>query len=1635
MSINVTVSGNPVKIKRGKLINVDPQVEAKKEMEKRRILRLQQVRQQSKEFADKVRNKVKKEKVKQMGEIKKQDREKLNSWQNKKLLELQNEYLNVLEEIGAGHKEAEEYADENEIVEKQKQENQEIAKARGKLAKTKLQVQKNEDNYKKAMPLQHKKIVRDIENTRAALVAAMNKQKSKKCQKNKCKLKQKPKADINITIPNDSDFSEASSSDSSKHLTKIAEEEDANDSDGFCECSDSDSDFEECEHDDEKAPEESPVETNQNRDFINKLEPTKLVPPLDLDQLDSEPRRAYNEKSYRDIMEQHQKAIEEFRNRPADHKFVPPADTRISDRIRQRQLMGFQPDYCDIVSEPFVEPQASNNNFTSERFTYVPSKATTNNTNNGECICTKFHKSCPCMPKSDENKVTAAVQTDDGIGYKPSCKCGPKKDFKTKRKSAFESGDSQIRSDTFAIQKSIGKPSSKEIPAKPPVRLKDMETMTSSKSVGKIKDIESKLLKQQSGESSRIRHYDFPNRFEKETASTSQVERLGPESVEAIPDTNSEAEWHENMKKRDKEAQMRGRKAMEKQRVQREYEELMQKLPMLQRKEHIAQIGSDKPRYHMSEERLREREKERQNRLENAYAKVLQPKIVTLPSRKPEIPKSNEPFEIIDGDDSRTLNLGQWEPASKPRTMFSAEEVQEIIKAFTLQKPEDRKSKLKQLLKSLKLQKEQLINEIRALPNDDSINALISDLNSFSDSDTKHKPSKGKQKKRQHEESDSSSNSIEKKGRRHKDKHSRSPRKKIKKPRVLVLQNMSTQTTPNAKDKSSSSSELLVSEKTKVTSDIVNLCKRSHTPCDCLKEKTTNQEEEEEVCKIFIKLNEEELPQVEVVKSARDSSEGAGDKKPREDRPCAKTLKEQFEPVKENLRPQEKTKRVGSRSVSTETEPIHRFKKTEKRETRKPKLPSGERSPSKRHPGTEKPFRKDQSWKEHLSKNSVSSSTSYMSPPDFSRPNTVSTDGSKQSFYNLRRKPQQRNIFGSSDLRTFLEASADQHRLSTNKNLLTYVKRLLSMSKNSVDELGVSSSDVQTPSQSVIEIETNNPLAPLQKVVDLINRKTLDLAKELNASEETPDVPPNSLANMSGESGKRTHLDNSDHVPERDSNGSSVEKTKELILAQYADVTDSCAKRIERLAAMIEQLRQEKMRMLQSPPLQEEVQVEEQEEQRCDASCGGNTMTAVPLLTPNFSDKENSTRYFEFPPSGEKSKGTNSTSSMDEEEVNRRLIEIDMSLADKLKQFREVAKPEKSPQQEGKPISQPLTSEDQLEDADQQFLERLQKLVQESHRREQEDLASQSENAATQVQFVPLLIDIPKLPILEPPSSDDMTTMLRRHHPPPSKGLMTAKKFNGNISLVPHELSTIVEADSQLSTKISPNNSKTMVGTVLSPTHEEYSETSKDSSVSKNPPNSLKSSSASPSKSNKSKSCTEDTCTSMPGSSSHSLSSSNSTSDLKSIEGMLKSIGMEWAIPTLHKTQEALALSSSSSSGELSSKKRSDVSLKDFLKKQMTSKISSSSLNKSDASPASFLKDCSDLSAIHSSARQKTSTPVLSSKSTPNSKTKDQLMFSGISDISSVRNNSGEDSRRKTTSGQPTKFQSLAGDEYSSVTE
>lgn len=131
-------------------------------------------------------------------------------------------------------------------------------------------------------------------------------------------------------------------------------------------------------------------------------------------------------------------------------------------------------------------------------------------------------------------------------------------------------------------------------------------------------------------------------------------------------------------------------------------------------------------------------------------------------------------------------------------------------------------------------------------------------------------------------------------------------------------------------------------------------------------------------------------------------------------------------------------------------------------------------------------------------------------------------------------------------------------------------------------------------------------------------------------------------------------------------------------------------------------------------------------------------------------------------------------------------------------------------------------------------------------------------------------------------------------------------------------------------------------------------------------------------------------------------------------------MGLGWAVSTLKKTQESLALSSSSDSSKKhvsfrdssNSNSNSDVSLKEVLSKQFLKKLSSSSLLTDSADSSPYLHELQDISEIAGAAtsqsrdrsQQRTSTPVQQhSKSTDSKNKSKEHLFTGDSDLSSVR--------------------------------
>ncbi|XP_072388814.1 uncharacterized protein ana1 [Diabrotica undecimpunctata] len=1641
MSINVHVSGNPIRISRGKMVTADFDP-SKKEFDRRRLIRLQQVRDQSKKIAENVRNKVKKEKLMQMKQIEEDGKQKLKNSQNRKLLELQTQYKKALKEIGLGHKEAQDIDDKEDLLEEQKFIDQELAAKRGHKATCKLQSQKHEAAYKKNSITDRKKLVREIENTRAAMLTNFATRKpSHKTISNKNK-DDETSEDLNIVIPDSSLDSQGSHN----SLSDINE----NDEEPSSSCS--------CGADD-RSTSETIDDTTKKNGYSDLLNPSLATNNSTRDvhavsrirkqqpYLDSSKSAYLNKTSVatpglgntqfttissdKNQYEYSQRASPSFVTAPPSSVTAPPpsisqfasqkeslinkqyapqisqglsyADTRISDRIRGRE---FAP-HAQERSSPRISQIPEIPSGTVVRDFLQDRKCCTN------CIChcanrnidhnqvhsiykdDVFHGRCK---ESEDDRAKAPPTTElpeqhiqnlsnkTVLGVNDSRKHSetsksklneiPSKPFiklKTGGVDKLPSAASKTPTKCVKSKTSVTKViPSKKFPAKAPSRtLEDFENENISTSQLTTEEF-NKLGKPGGSKQHLVQMYDHPNRFgyDRSIPSTSFVEKIPVESLEVIPDPDMEEHWQETQRRRHREAHIRGKQALEKEKLQREYEEMVKVLPLLQKKERINEIYNDKPEYHMSDERLKEREQAKQNSLENAYNKLfpgLKPAIVTLPKKhQTEERRESSLAESVD-----SINVANLNTHEGPQ-LFSAQEARDILKSFTQQDPHDRRTKLKQLLKQLKMQKEELLREISALPQDDSVADLINDLRSLDNGndDKKKTPRKRPRKEKKLDVSiDSSVDSSGSEMTRLESKivTSKSPRKKAKvKTKVIIRQNTSTQTTP----KSSTYEEIpkavpsppVLTAPPPSLHDIPPLvtCTKLHIPCDCDKE---NKKSCDDKCHILVKLQVNDKPEIVVNET----------EKP------VKLSKENYVDVGVQISdPRDRPKKQKSKFFDTKTNSM---------------------------------LEKSKTWRDQLSKNSISTtSTSYLSPPDFQRRKT----GDKHVDY--FRKPQQSE----------LSAAFSSQELG-DPRVFHYVKKLLNMNRGSIENLSVSSSNVETPTQSIIEIESNNPKGLLLESLKTRAENVIDGRAD---SPDYSSVPFNTSASGISSQKEPSNSAISENVP--------CKTSKQKILEQYAEVTDTCTKRIEALAVRIEQLKQDKRKMLQVP--------------KCSDICA----------------KDFSTAYMDLPEYKADSKESkSSSSSLDEEELFRKLTEINYEFMGQMKQLhRPIIHTTDAPRDKetevvtipGKPsssVSQEGQDSSNQDSLNQELLDRIRRL------QNRPDGARQiiSANEPHQPLSVPILSDIPMLPKFEPHGGSSSQSSHKR--PPPSKGLTSIKKLNGNVNLVPHELSTIVEADSQISTKVpSPESSRESLNfpqLIVIPELQEYnspastpnarvpdekiiSPSSPKQKVVISKSSSDKTSNTTPkddsnksvgefmsllNSSSKSKDMhrSRDSCDDRSRSMDKKTSSSSSTDDLELTENMLRSIGMEWAIPTLHKTQEALALTSSSSSLELTRKKRKDIyttasgseiSLREFLYKHLK-KVSSSTMI-TDGTLGSFLAESSELSGILKTAnasrdRQRTSTPLGSSKFMSSSKSNAEFSDSELSSIRQERTKKKKDKR------------------------
>ncbi|XP_070160342.1 serine-rich adhesin for platelets [Polyergus mexicanus] len=173
MSIHVTVSGNPVNICRGRMVLSDLDQIKKNERDRRRRLRLEQVRQQSKEMSNRIMERTKKIKR----GLEKDSRSELEQMHDRKIMDLQQKYEEDLEDIGQAHALAALQPDVNIIIEEEERKDRATALKRGKDAVERMKEIKQKDSVEAAYQERLRK-VREVENARAAMIAKLPKSTS-----------------------------------------------------------------------------------------------------------------------------------------------------------------------------------------------------------------------------------------------------------------------------------------------------------------------------------------------------------------------------------------------------------------------------------------------------------------------------------------------------------------------------------------------------------------------------------------------------------------------------------------------------------------------------------------------------------------------------------------------------------------------------------------------------------------------------------------------------------------------------------------------------------------------------------------------------------------------------------------------------------------------------------------------------------------------------------------------------------------------------------------------------------------------------------------------------------------------------------------------------------------------------------------------------------------------------------------------------------------------------------------------------------------------------------------------------------------------------------------------------------------
>ncbi|XP_068001814.1 centrosomal protein of 295 kDa isoform X2 [Melanerpes formicivorus] len=145
----------------------------KDEYERRRKLRLQQVREQQKYIALEIRQKVKQRREEQLHQLEEALRDEWQKAQDQKMKALEKLYLSSLRAIGVGHRQAKENEPDLEALAKQAEERKQKAEKRHRKALKEQKHQKEKLLHEQARRTDARKHALEVERQRAAKVASL----------------------------------------------------------------------------------------------------------------------------------------------------------------------------------------------------------------------------------------------------------------------------------------------------------------------------------------------------------------------------------------------------------------------------------------------------------------------------------------------------------------------------------------------------------------------------------------------------------------------------------------------------------------------------------------------------------------------------------------------------------------------------------------------------------------------------------------------------------------------------------------------------------------------------------------------------------------------------------------------------------------------------------------------------------------------------------------------------------------------------------------------------------------------------------------------------------------------------------------------------------------------------------------------------------------------------------------------------------------------------------------------------------------------------------------------------------------------------------------------------------------------